>query len=278
MPLPEKFSHKTHLKDTYIRVHNKAVRREFSDVGDDDWQPDIGTSRASLRTACTIFPTDTMSMIEMRADLFFLHLRQAQDLQQPVYGIPIEEFQSKRATKPQINLYFLEDYEDTDDGYSQVTGDISFRIMDSDDSLTESQLTTYANRIKTKFCIAASGLIWKKGKDLASYKELDKGYDFRLLSRNISDAKELITDILYIKGDTPDWDNLVYSAPDNPTGKYPTIPGNQTILGKSRRKIRRRPIASVRFQYATITIHGLPHPICLVDRNYRFKEAIIRST
>lgn len=275
MALPDNFNPFEHLQDTYRKVHNRMVREEFSDLGDENWDPNINVSRGSLRIACTIEDKDTADMVQMRSNLFFFHLRKAKDMQAPIYGLPIGSHQPIRKHKPQIIFYFKEDLEDIENGYAPVEGRISYRLMDEEtDTISKTKLITIANKIKTEFA-TGNGFIWKKGKDLASYTDKKKGYQFQLLVRNKADAKELIDKLLDTNGDTPNWKYLAYKESDEPSSAFPTIPGNQIILGKTYKEPRIRPIASVRFQYATADVWGLPEPVALVDRSFTFLKTLI---
>lgn len=134
-------------------------------------------------------------------------------------------------------------------------------------------MTAIATRIKTEFGIN-NGFVWKKGKDLASYIDKPKGYQFQLLVRNKTDAKEIITKVLNTNNDTPNWANLSYKESDEPNNAYPIIPGNVSILNQTRKKPRIRPIASVRFQYAYCSLWSKPQPVILYDRTFRYLEAL----
>ena len=81
--------------------------------------------------------------------------------------------------------------------------------------------------------------------------------------------------VLDLQNDTPDWKFLKSNIADNENESFPYNPGNQTILGKSRRKPRRRPMVDVRFQYATATIWGVNKPIALYDRSFTFLDALV---
>lgn len=166
-------------------------------------------------------------------------------------------------TRP-IKLFFLESYQDVDPEYTPVSGEITFRLMtQTSETLTEAELTAYANKIKAVF--GTPPLKWKKGKDMAAYTDKEKGYQLQLLVRSKADAKVLIENILDIQSHTPDWKFLNYKENDEPTEAFPTIPDKTTILGKQRKLPRNRPIAEVVFQYATCHVHGLPNSICLYD-------------
>lgn len=279
MALPNNFSPWEHLQDTWRRVHNRRVREHFSDLAgvDDDWDAEIESPRGSLRVACTMLDSDSASMVNLRTLLFWLVLGQASALQTPIYGIPIPSYQEARKFRPQIQLYFQEDVNNIDEGYSPVTGEITFRLMSqSPETLTEAELQNYANRIRSGFATGA-GFQWQKGKVMCTYTDNSKGYKLQLLCRNKSEARRIIEQVLDIQNHTPDWKLLNVSENEEPASRYPTIPPNQRILNKTRRSPRQRPTATVRFKYASMHIHGLPLPIVLVDRSGIFRNPIIRA-
>ena len=276
MTLPTDFNDWEHFQSVLIRTQNRIVREEFNDVGADDWVPDISTSRGSLRVACTLKDNDTAVMTELRLFLYYYVLRKARDLVHPVYGSVIEGDGSRRKFKPQITLFFQEDFTDVELGYSPITGEISFRLMtETSQSLTESELRTYATKIKTLFT-TGNGFVWQKGKEFCSYTDWEKGYQLQLLVRSKTEGRRIVEQVLDIQSHTPDWDKFNHQQNEAPSSAYPTNPGNQSILGRSRKKARKRPIADVRFQYALIKLDGLPNPIPLVDRSGIFLNPLER--
>ncbi len=184
-------------------------------------------------------------------------------------------YQVNRRHKPQVTLFFLEDADRIEPGYRQVEGRISFRIMDETvETMTQAKATQLANRVKTAMG-TGGGFVWKKGKAMATYADWDKGYQLQLFTPNKVEAKRLIEQILDIQQHTPNWNYLNYEENDDPNDAYPTIPPTQIILGKSRRLARRRPRADVRFQYAVLTLAGLPNPIALYDRSGRYPDPLV---
>lgn len=273
MPLPNNFSAWEHFQSTLIQVQNRRVRDEFSDADDDD----ISTPRSSLKQACILRDDDSAMLTLLRLEFFYYVLRKAQDLQTPVYGIPVPSFQEARKFRPQIQLYFQEDSEDVEPGYTPVTGEISFRLMtESAETITESEARNYANKIRTSFSSGAA-FVWKKGKIMSTYTDRARGYQLQLLCRNRTEGRRVIEQILDIQGHSPDWQFMNVSENEEPTQRFPTVPSNVTIMGKSRKKPRQRPIADVRFQYALLHLHGLPHPIVLVDRTGIFQNPLIAA-
>ncbi len=263
MPLPEGFSAWEHLQDTWRHVHNRRVREHFSDLDPEDL--DINSPRGALKVACTLDDGDTSDMTILRSFLFWVVLGEAAALQTPVYGVPITGFQEARKFKPQIQLYFQEDNQDVEHGYAPVTAEISFRLMNErEDTITESDARTYANRIETQFG-SAGGWTWRKGKLLCAYTDRTRGYSLQILAYNEAEARQVIERVLDIQNHTPDWKYLNVKANQNPTERYPTIPPTERIYGQQRRTPRQRPVATVRFKYASLHVWGLPNPVTLVD-------------
>lgn len=275
MTLPDKFSHSKHLINTVVEVHNKNVKEEFRDVGDDDWSPNTNTSRASLRVAATIRPNDSMVMVAVRLFFYYFVLRKARDLFEPVYGMPIADYSVKRNNRPMITLYFAEDLDDVPKDKTKLTSELSFRLMDeTSKSLTDAKLRTLALEIKNLFG-KNDGYRYKKGKDMATYTDWENGYGLQLLITNKTDAKELVQKILAIQDLTPDWTRFNYKENESPSETYPNNPGSITILGERYTKRQYRRVGFVRFKYALIDIPQLPKPICLFDRTLTFWNPIV---
>lgn len=270
MPLPEGFSEWEHLQDQIRRVHNKQVNDWFRGVDNDD----ISTPRGSAKHACLIKDNDTSTMVQLRQWFFSVTVGHAQSFHPPLYTIPSLAFQDHAKFKPQISLYFAEDYDDVDAGETRVTGEIGIRLMrETEATLTEADVKSYANKIKSLFA-TGGGFTWRKGRYMFSYTETEKGYRLQILAASEAEAKRIIEQVLDIQSHTPNWDNLNKSEAINSASKYPTVPPRKTILGKSRKMPRRRPVASVKFQYALLHIYGLPNPIVLVDRSWKYRDPV----
>jgi hypothetical protein len=260
------------LRDFLRKSYNREVNEWFRD--EPDPVPDNTTSRKNAKRACLILPKETQNSALIKT-LTFRYVVQRAHLKPDVYAIPIEERDAVRRHKPQITLYFEEDSDDVEDNYRSVQGQISYRLMNEEaTTISRTELTAIANRIKTEFG-AGQGYIWRKGKDMASYVERAKGYDFQILCRSRTDAQELINKVLDTNNDTPDWQYLQYKENAQPSTAYPTVPGTQFVLGESYRKPRKRPIASVRFQYAYCKLWGVNKRINLYDRSFRYLDALV---
>jgi hypothetical protein len=269
------FNPSEHLQDLVRKIHNDQVKDFFKDFDDDNIDPDITTPRASLRTGCIIRDTDTMAMVQLRLSLFYYALRQAQDLQPPVYGMPVGTFDQIRRYRPQICLYFREPLDEVDPDFHPIEAEITFRLMDeSETSLTNTKLTTIANKVKLEF---ASGIAykWRKGKTRCTYTDIDKGYALKIFAFSTIEAKELIGKVLDIQSHTPDWANLNISENDQVSSAYPTLPSLKNVLGKSIREPRRRPVGNVQFTHATCAIWGLQKPVALIDLRGRLLNTLV---
>jgi hypothetical protein len=276
MPLPDNFSPAEHLQDVVMLTQNKIVRAEFNDVGDDDWVHDITTPRASLRVACTHQDADSVDMTVIRLWLYYVILRKAQDFHPAIYGIPATSFQETNKIHPQIHLYFEEKYTEADLGYSPLRSQVSLRLMnETTATITKAEATALGTKIKSLFN-SGSAFFWKRGKELASYIDQEKGYYFQILVFNETEAKKVIEQVLDIRGHSPEWKRLTMHKNTEPATTYPTIPVTKVIMGKSVKQPRRRPVGTVRFVSAVLMLHGKPDPIVLYDPSGTYIGALVK--
>ncbi|MBW4598732.1 MAG: hypothetical protein KME29_03860 [Calothrix sp. FI2-JRJ7] len=277
MTLPANFNKWRHFLSVVTQIQNRIVKEDFRDVSDDEeWQPTIGTPRASLRTACTIQATDSQPMVILKLVLYYIILRKAQDLQIPYYGIPAGALQAQRKFRPQVTLYFLQSALTVGKNETPVTGEISWRIMnETSESLTKSEVERIANLVKLNFG-GTTPFTWKKGKVLVSYTDWNQGLQLQLLCRTDEEGERVIREVLKVHGASfiSKKMNVVTNA--DPTDKYPTTPGNEVILGETIKQQRERPNEDVIFQYATLTLHGRPRPVHLYDRTLRLSDCVVR--
>lgn len=273
MPLPEDFNEWEHLQHTLRRVHNEAVRDFYRSQPDND----ISTSRSAAKHACLMKDNDTSSMTVLRFWLFWVVCRKMRDNFEPYYGVSIDSFDAEVKYRPRITCYFLEEPQDVEPGYRKVEGELSVRLMNElATTLTQSDLQNYANKVNLAFG-QGNGFVWKKGKELYTYIDKVNGIRFKVLTRNQTDAVEIIQKLLSLTNQNYDASFLKKNEAVDPISAFPTIPPNQTVLGKTYREPRKRPIADVRFLYACIKIWGTGTPIILVDKTGYWNNAIIRA-
>jgi hypothetical protein len=262
MALPSNFGAWEHLQDVLRNYHNKLVREEFSDINDDDA---LAIPRGALKRACLLDDDDTVDMTLLRLHLFFFHARKAADLQAPIYGIPVSDYDERVTYRPQVNLLFRQDDDSVASGRNVVCAEVSYRLInETPQTITEADLTRIANRIKAELG-AANGYRWSKGKTIVTYKNLADGLNLKIYALNETEGVQVIRKICDCAQQTYD-DN--YVVVHEPKASYSANPGNQIILGRSRKKPVRRPVAYVRFKRASISIHGLPNPIILVGQRF----------
>lgn len=255
------------LQDVLMWTHNRRVIEEFRDLtpGDQMWTADLRTPRERLRWATTIKDADTAGMVMLRMWLFYVIMGKAADFQAPVYGVPVTGFQEARKFHPQIQLEFAEDLQDVAEGYSPISGVISFRLMnETTETFTRAEAERLATRVKTAFG-AGAGFVWRKGKLLCSYTDREKGYKLQLLCRTETEARRIVNKVLEVQQHSPDWSRLNISKNEAESSRYPIIPEQIRVLGSTRRAPRQRPIADVRFRRALLHLWGQPYPLVLVD-------------
>lgn len=272
MSLPDDFSPWEHLQSVLMMTHNKVVRDQFNDLGGDEWVVNISTPRASLRTACTIRDDDSAIQCLIRMLLFYATLRGASDLHPPLYSIPTDLYQRSFHFMPQVSLYFKEDFDDVEAGFEAIDAVVSFRLArETSETMTEAKALQLANKIKSEFALN-NGYRWRKGRLKASYKDKEKGYQMILTPYSETEAREVISKVLSLQGDTIDNRKFSISEWVQPP---PTIPANQVIYGQSRRPPRPRPVGYVRFQWAEMHVWGINKPIILVDRTLRKPNPLV---
>jgi hypothetical protein len=274
MPLPNTFSEWEHLQDQLRRTHNPEVLDYFRDVADDD----ITTPRGSLKTACRMDDKDTAVMTLLRLFLFEFTVGRGRRLEVSASGENDRQLNYKvlRRTKPMVTLAFKEDASDVEAGYDPIRSTISFRLMNqTTDTLSKAEAEAYGRKIKTAFA-TGGGFIWKKGRTMCSYADWDKGYQLQLMVRNEAEGRRIVEQVLDIQSHSPDWELFAVSENAEPSQAFPTVPPRELILGKSQRLPRRRPVASVRYQYAALKVAGLARRVIIHDRTYRFRDALVK--
>ena len=278
MTIPAEFNDVEHLQTTIRRYLNRVIKEDFAELNDNtgNWTPSVSSTRGAMRHALTHKDNDPIQVTIARMMLYYFTYSGAAHLQAPVYGVPTYIFDERFTYKPQITLFFRQDKNTVGTGKNAAEGEISFRLMnETSTSLTQTEVNNYATKVKNNFT-NPTNFTWSKGRAKATYTDMEKGYQLKLLVTTKAEAKSVITAVLTIQGHTPDWEFLNFQENDDAASRYPDVPGSQVILGKTVKKPRKRPIENVKFRYATLLIHGLPAPITLVDTTYRRPNAILR--
>lgn len=260
--LPPEFNDVEHFQSVVRNYINREIIQDFSDLGDETWQPTIGTSRASMRVALTHKDDDSLMLTHCRMMLYYMTYRKAQDLQAPtfidMYDRPYEDF----TFRPEVNMYFYKGVYLGNGKYDKFKGKISYKLThETSETITPAKNRARAERIKNLFA-SPTRFVWHKGKLKYTYFDTPNGYDFRLLVTSEAEAKRIIEQVLDIENKTPDWDKLTAHTPER---QATTTRQTKRIYGENREVPRWRPTEQVPFIRATMKIHGIPTPVPLVD-------------
>lgn len=238
---------------------NAEVQRWFKDL---DSNADIG--RRALRDSLLIQKNESRTSAMFKVQ-YFRDFVQKVHSQPAIIGIPKEQFDIGLEVeyRPVVNLYFQQDRASVAPGYSPVRAEMSFRLMnETEDTLTQANLKTLANKIKNEFALN-KGYTFNKGKNIATYIDKENGYFLQIYVVNEAEGVEVIRKILSIQNHTYDEDKFRITEPKRNSLNTVT---NKTIAGETYKKLRWRPTATVRFQWASLVVRTRPLPYWLVDR------------
>ncbi len=240
-----------------ISTHNRNVQQTFLGTPDDD----ISTALGGMKIACLMTPDDTVDMTILRMGLFYWVFQAS--LPTPVYGIPVEDYQRDVSFRPQVHLFFWEDWNEqmAVNRLPPIRSQISFRLIhESSATMTPDKAQTLAVRIREVFG-TGQGFTWERGPLKVVYRDLANGYIFQLLVISEAEAVRLIEAVLSIQGHSF---NEQYLTITQSRKLFSSVPGVQEVYGKERRKPRQRPTVRVRFRRAELSIWGMSQSILLV--------------
>ncbi len=266
MPVSKNWANlKSFLRKTYNREVNEWFRDEPENV------PDNSTPRKQSKRACLILPKETQNTALIKT-LTFRYVVQQVHLRPEVFGTPVEPYQEKVAFRPHVHLYFRQDASAVANGRRAMEGEISFRLIDeTSETMTEAKAKALALDIKRELA-TGNGYIWKKGKYSIVCQDPENGLNLKIYALNELEGIEVVQKLYDIIGKPYDETKVRIVEPKRDSETNPS--GNNLVYGKLRRKKRWRPIGNVRFQYAVLTVHGMPHRIILVDRTKRYLNAL----
>jgi hypothetical protein len=190
-----------------------------------------------------------------------------------VIGVPKEQFDIgiEVKYKPIVQLYFQQDRGAVVEDYSPVTAEICFRLMnESTETITRANLETLAKKIKSEFALG-QGYTFNKGKTIVHYNDRAQGYSLQLYVINEAEGIDVVKKVLGIQNHTY---NDEFLRKTEPKKSSVNATANQTIAGKTYKKQRWRPTATVRFQWASLLIQGTPDATYLVDRTLSLPFAL----
>lgn len=277
MAIPDNFGPDEQFQDACKRVVNKLVRERFKDITLDDGDVDLTSARGALKTACTHQDKDSMPLTIGRLLLFTnicgFGLEQVWDL----FGGEIERKVAGIKHLPQVKLFFRENAFEVDPDFLPLTATVSWRIVgESSDTFSRAKAESLANQIKNQFTIPTY-YKWKKGKELYTYKDDSKGYNFQLYVFNKAEAVKVIRACMDINGGIYDEKLLNKHGSENPSDAYPTLPTRRRVMGEMVQQPRIRAVGNVTFLYAQLSLSGRIKPVTLVDTTYSFPNALVRN-
>lgn len=194
-----------------------------------------------------------------------------------VYGIPTDVYQESVTFKPQVKLFFKQDEDAVPPKMRAVRAELTFRLQDKTSAtITPGDAMALATAIKQEFVSGGStGFTWSKGKIKTTYFDRDKGYELYIFALNKVEGEKVVKKILDIRGHPYDSEKLVEHVPTRQSINNPT--GHRMVYGELVDNIRWRPTANVRFQWASLQIHGKLRDIFLVDITAKHPEALLKA-
>lgn len=189
-----------------------------------------------------------------------------------LYTIPVTTFQDHYTFTPQIKLYFSQSRTETINNRPPVTGEICYRIMgETSETFTPANARTRAERIANLFA-RPDFFTWQKGKEIATYRDRNNGYDFKLFVKNEAEARRIISQVVAIENKVANFENLNISTPNK---VFPEDTATTRIYGENHKLPRRRPREDIKFRYAELHLWGKRKPVTLVDAIGTREEPII---
>lgn len=240
------------------RYVNRLVREHFSDIDDDSASLSLDVPRQAIKRICLHDDNDPIILTIGRLLVWWVEAKGLFD--EFIYGIPSTDFEIANTYYPQVKLHFKEDrYNAASNNRRPARSEVSFRWRENSYSTTN--INGLVRDIGNAF--GRPPLVYTKGRIQYTYVDKTKGYYFQINANSESDAKEVIRTAINIQdAGEPDWDNNFRQHID--TKNYNT-PGTVTVMGETKRKPKKRPIATVKFAYAELFIPGTTKPLVLVD-------------
>ncbi|MEM5809156.1 MAG: hypothetical protein QXH92_04555 [Candidatus Aenigmatarchaeota archaeon] len=271
----EGFNEMEFLQSLWIKIHNRDVRECFKDEEEGDIA-DLINVRPAVKYACLLKDNDSLPVMIFKTLFFYLILRKAQDLQLPVIGMPINQYEETTKYRPIISLYFKQPTIETQPGRTPIGAQISIRLVnETSTSITKAELVKIARKIKQEFLPGDNPYEWTKGRKLVSYRDQEHGLRLRLYVQRETEAKEIIRKVCSII-DAPFEESLMtISTSANPSEAFSSVPKTIRILGENFLEPRKRPIGTVRFAYALCKIWGRNKPVVLCQSFSYFRHCLI---
>ena len=241
------------------RYFNKVVRKHFKDVTSNDKDSlSNAVPRQLIKNICLHEDKDPIMLTIGRLLIWWVEAKGL--FNDVIYGIPSTDFEIKYNYYPQVKLHFQEGrYESSTNNRRPIRSEVSFRWRTED--YTTANINALATKIHNDF--AKPVFNYDKGRQCFTYWDDQKGYRFTVYAQSELEARKVIEQTIRIQDDTePDWDkNLRYHETKENFG----VQGTVKVMGETIRKPKRRPIGTVKYNYAELFIPGMTKPIILSD-------------
>lgn len=247
------------FKPTNSFYHLRSLILQYQNSKVDQWfENELFNKKAHVKAACQINQDDSALVILIKLVFFLLVVGFGKN---NYFAIPTENYYSSVRTFPQVILTFRESRTDAlKNQRQQLSLEISWRILKSLEEIDFNQyFLNIQNRIKALFL--SPRYQFSKGRIIYSYTDQAKGYNFKIYANDESQVRNLISKVLNINGDTPNWENLSETMSNRNYEKSSVT----QINGVSYSKSKLRQSALVGFEKAEVSLGGLLRkPILLV--------------
>jgi hypothetical protein len=172
---------------------------------------------------------------------------------------------------PQVQLWFKEQSSVAklaDRARNPHEARASFRLPEGSWA-SEAPAREMARKIKAKF--ATPIFQFQSGEIKFTYFDNKKGYDFRLLTLNATEAKKVIESVMDLNGHSPDWKLL--KKHESEPGTFSSIPDRVQVLGKTVKVSNLRPKTTLYFNYAIGKVPPRIEEVYLVDTGRLLRKA-----
>jgi hypothetical protein len=275
MALPPEFNDIEHFQSVCRSVVNRQIRETFSDLGNETWIPDIGTSRGSLRVACEHKDSDPLTLSVGRLLLYDSVIKNPALLALRGDGGSTDEYKLDTSKFPEIYLFFAQDSSAVPEGKSVIKAEYTVPWLDETlSSVSRFEATTLANKIARLFAPSGSLYTFTKGKHIVSYVDKAFGHYLQIYATNELEGEGVIKKILDIQDITYDLKKQNLHSPKRDSENNPV--GTEDVYDKRIPKKRWRPTANVRFRYAKLKFQNKIPAQMLVDSTGHFHDALVK--